>query len=150
MADTNLNDDMLKLVRYKVLFVKRDYEHAFPEVEELVKENTTSTSYAGWKIAEFIQHLKDEKTALPTKWQEKHYPRDAEHRKGDKLLGLPDGDKKYLRVYFEVLDRYVREKLEYEEDHLSVLRDIRDRMPDPKGGGGSAGGGGGWTSGGGH
>ena len=33
MADTNLSDDMLKLVRYKILFVKRDYEHAFPEKE---------------------------------------------------------------------------------------------------------------------
>jgi hypothetical protein len=38
MGDTNLNDDMLKLVRYKILFVKRDYEVAFPEEEELVYE----------------------------------------------------------------------------------------------------------------
>src|SRR5713226_5536413 len=29
MADTNLSDEMLKLVRFKVLFVKRDYETAF-------------------------------------------------------------------------------------------------------------------------
>ena len=27
---------MLKLVRYKILFVKRDYEYAFPEQEELI------------------------------------------------------------------------------------------------------------------
>ncbi len=150
MPDTNLNDDMLKLVRYKILFVKRDYEHAFGEVEELVKENTTATAYAGWKIAEFIQHLDERNTPLPKKWKEKDYPSEAKHKSGDWLLGLPDGDKKYLRVFFEVLDRYVREKLEYEEDHLSILRsqskalqDIRDRMPNPPSSGGSESGGGG-------
>ena len=34
MSDKDLNDDQLKLVRYKILFVKRDYETAFPEREE--------------------------------------------------------------------------------------------------------------------
>src|SRR6266705_6289990 len=33
MPDRDLSDDMLKLVRFKVLFVKRDYEVAFPEQE---------------------------------------------------------------------------------------------------------------------
>ncbi len=150
MPDTNLTDDMLKLVRFKILFVKRDYEHAFPEQEELVKENTTANAFAGWKIAEFIQHLGDQKTVIPRKWTEKGYP-GKEFRDGDKLIGFPDGDKKYLRVYFEVLDRYVREKLEYEEDHLQVLREIRDRMPGSSSSGGSSSGSKssqGWTSGG--
>src|SRR5688500_18495513 len=34
--DRDLRDDMLKLIRYKVLFVKREDEHAFPEQEDLV------------------------------------------------------------------------------------------------------------------
>src|SRR5215470_11090284 len=40
MSDKDLRDDMLKLIRYKILFVKRDLEYAFPEKEELVSENT--------------------------------------------------------------------------------------------------------------
>src|SRR6516164_6891152 len=55
MPDTNLSDDMLKLVRYKVLFVKRDYEWAFPEEEDLVADNMTGEAYTAWKVAEFIQ-----------------------------------------------------------------------------------------------
>src|SRR5215510_11952109 len=48
MADRDLHDDMLKLVRYKILFVKRDYEHVFKEVEELVSDNTDAASYTAW------------------------------------------------------------------------------------------------------
>src|SRR5216684_3571190 len=51
MADTNLNDDMLKLVRYKVLFIRRDHEYAFPEMEELVHDNMTDSAFTAWKIA---------------------------------------------------------------------------------------------------
>jgi hypothetical protein len=29
-------------------------------------------------------------------------------------------------VYFEVLDRYVREEFKYEEDQIDVLKEIRD------------------------
>jgi hypothetical protein len=45
MSDQNLRDDMLKLVRYKILFLNRDYEHAFPEQEELVADNLDATNY---------------------------------------------------------------------------------------------------------
>ncbi|HEX8632647.1 MAG TPA: hypothetical protein VF703_00695, partial [Pyrinomonadaceae bacterium] len=43
--DRDLRDDMLKLVRYKVLFVKREYEHAFPEQEDLVSENMDGAAF---------------------------------------------------------------------------------------------------------
>lgn len=133
MPDTNLSDDMLKLVRYKVLFVKRDYEHAFPEVEELVHDNLDSKSYTAWKIAEFIQRLGDRKTDIPVKWSD-GYPSDKDsqgnykYRQDGKLLGFPEDDKKYLRVYYEVLDRYVRESFKYEEDQIDVLKDIREAI----------------------
>jgi hypothetical protein len=176
MPDTNLSDDMLKLVRYKVLFVKRDYEHAFKEDEDLVWDNMTGDAYTAWKIAEFIQRLKDgnaDKVRVPERWREKRYADDhwgtsnetaktkldeakkiakeadsaadkneratlhkrvAELRKeADEvatyyLTGFPPDDKKYLRVFYEVLQRYPREKLRYEERHLEVLEQIRDKM----------------------
>lgn len=133
MPDTNLSDDMLKLVRYKVLFIKRDYEWAFPEREELVFDNMTDSAFTAWKIAEFIQNLN--RVEVPHKWREKTppYPPTQEWKNVDGrdiwvLHSLPESDKKFLRVYFEVLQRYAREKLRYEEDQLDALRSIREAI----------------------
>jgi hypothetical protein len=142
MRDKDLSDDQLKLVRYKILFVKRDYEAAFPEREELVHDNMTSDAFAAWKVAEFIQELNRRGTHVPPNWRDGDgklkYPKGREYTektdRGWVLLGLPEGDKKYLRVYYEVLERYVRED---EEDEVVVLRSIReaiDRLPRIEGG----------------
>jgi hypothetical protein len=142
MRDKDLSDDQLKLVRYKILFVKRDYEAAFPEKEELVHDNMTGDAFAAWKVAEFIQELNRKETRIPPNWRhgdgKLKYPKGKEYAektdRGWVLLGLPEGDKKYLRVYYEVLERYVRED---EEDEVVVLRSIReaiDRLPRIEGG----------------
>src|SRR6266850_2586417 len=123
--DKDLRDDMLKLIRYKVLFVKREYEHAFPEQEDLVSENMDGTAFTAWKVAEFIQGLEKRKTEVPTTWG-KTYP--EMYREGNLLTGLPDEDKKYLRVYFEVMDRYAREKFKFEEEQINVLEGIRGEL----------------------
>jgi hypothetical protein len=129
VLDKDLRDDMLKLVRYKILFVKREYEHAFPEKEDLVSDNMDGAAFTAWKVAEFIQSLQGhgDPVKVPAKWDEKGYP---EHpfSNGGNLTGLPDWDKKYLRVYYEVLERYPREKFKYEEQQIKVLEQIRDRM----------------------
>jgi len=128
IMDKDLHDDMLKLVRYKILFVKREHEHAFPEREDLVSDNMDGSAFTAWKTAEFIQQLKRGETRIPTKWKDKGYPKD-EHRHNGNLTGLPDEDKKYLRVYYEVLERYPREKFKYEEQQIRVLEEIRDKLP---------------------
>src|SRR5438477_9668695 len=43
--DKDLHDDMLKLVRYKILFVRREYEYAFPEQEDLVSDNMDGSGF---------------------------------------------------------------------------------------------------------
>ncbi|HKG80860.1 MAG TPA: hypothetical protein VKA78_15595 [Pyrinomonadaceae bacterium] len=131
MNDTDLSDDMLKLVRYKILFVKRDYETAFPEAEELVHDNITGDAFAAWKVAEFIQKLSDRKTEIPGPWKE--YPVNPDppkppYRHNQILLGFPEKDKKYLRVYYQVLARYEREEARHEEDQIAVLKEIRNRL----------------------
>jgi len=132
MSDKDLsNNDKLKLVRYKILFIKRDYETAFPEHEELVSDSMDDTGYTAWKIAQFIQRLADKKTEVPAKWN--GYPENRAapalpYRDHNTLLGLPEDDKKYLRVYFEVLDRYDREEAKYEQQEIDVLKQIRDRI----------------------
>jgi hypothetical protein len=141
MSDKDLSDDQLKLVRYKILFVKRDYETAFREREELVSDNMTGEAFTAWKIAEFIQRLDREE--LPEKWRKKGYPRkyaDGDKKDGKYYIGRLDDeqDKKYLRVYFEVLERYVRE--EDEDDEVDVLREIRDAIKALPSGTGTGGG----------
>jgi hypothetical protein len=130
--DTDLSDDKkLKLVRYKILFIKRDYEAAFPEREELVSDSMDATGYTAWKVAEFIQTLGDRETRVPGKWNGYPENRDAPalpYRDGNILLGLPEDDKKYLRVYFEVLERYDREEAKYDQQKIDVLKQIRDRI----------------------
>src|SRR5260370_39327028 len=126
MSDTDLSGkDTLKLVRYKILFIKRDYETAFPEAEELVSDSMDAAGYTAWKIAQVIQKLADKKTEVPAKWD--GYPAPP-YRSGNILLGLPEDDKKYLRVYFEVLERYDREEAKYEQQEIDVLNQIRDRI----------------------
>ncbi|OLE53187.1 MAG: hypothetical protein AUG51_14435 [Acidobacteria bacterium 13_1_20CM_3_53_8] len=136
MNDRDLSDnDMLKLVRYKVLFIKRDYEVAFPEVEELVSDDLTDTAYTAWKVAEFIQSL--DETAVPKKkWEggtdggkKPKYPKYAQYTGGKWVIHkLDEEDKKYIRVYYEVLDRYPREKFKHDERQIEVLEEIRDRI----------------------
>lgn len=127
--DRDLQDSMLKLVQYRVLFVKREYEHVFGESEEMVHDNMDGTAFVGWKIAEFMQELRDGKIDVPRKWAQKNYPPpDCHCVDGDKLTDLPAEDKKYLRVYFEVQERYVREKFRFEETQVDVLREIAQRL----------------------
>ena len=119
---------MLKLVRFKVLYVKREYEEVIAKGDELVFDNMDSTAFTAWKIAQ-----------LQTE---------------GKLKGIPDKDKKYLRVYYEVLDRYPRERFKFEEEQIDVLKEIRDKLPGGKSENGSvksdSGGDGGGGGGGGH
>src|SRR5262249_48615457 len=142
----------LILWRYKVLFVKRDLEHAFKEVEDLVPDDVSDIT--PWKIAEFIQLLGSAKhdVEVPEKWIKEGYAKDywrvdekgkgveakvdmdqihkLEREKRSKiyLTGLPEDDKQYLRLYREELARYTRQEPKYEEQKIKVLKEIRDKI----------------------
>lgn len=142
--------NLLRLYRYKILFVKRGYEVAFDEHEDLVSDDLRDTDFVAWKIAEFIQDLKHIK--IPPKWSSKNYPpppKDPKHSRPDNtyIHWLDEDDKKYLRVYFEILDTYCREPLDYEQQQLNILGDIRDAINKQTTtfGGGTTGGGTGGT-----
>ena len=125
--DTNLSDDMLKLIRYKILFVKRDYEVAFPEKEELISDNLSETVFVSWKIAEFMQNL--EQTQIPPGWKEKDYPPQEVSRGAEGMIhSLPEEDKKYLQVFYEVLARYKRAGAGYQKRQLKALKGIRNSI----------------------
>ena len=137
MPDQNLSGEDLKLVRYKVLFVRRDYEYAFREREELVHEDLRGEDFTSWKIAEFIQSLQKNDHArdadknpdhkIPEKWKKKKYPPE-EYNDDGYLTGFPESDKKHLRLFYEVLQRYPRQEFKHEERQIEVLEEIRDKM----------------------
>lgn len=130
--DRGLSDDTLKLVRYKVLFVKREHEVAFPDHEVLVAANMDEVDFSAWKIAEFLQELGRCEVAVPHQWQAINFP-PMEYVRDGKLRGLPDEEKKYLRVYYEVLDRYPREEIKHYKNQISILEHIRDAIPEKTG-----------------
>lgn len=122
--------DRLRLVRYKVLFLKRDLEVAFPEQEELVVEEMPRDGFISWKVAEFIQQMSRGEVPQPGKWKEKGYPSNTAGGKVEygNVLSLPDKDKRFLRVYCQVLEWYDRERMNYERDQVDVLREIREEI----------------------
>ena len=135
MRDTDLTGkDELKLVRYKILFIKRDFEYAFPEREELVHDEMDGQAFASWKIAEFIQEIgRPPYGKIPGKWkdakdQPKYPPKGYVTDDKQHFTGFKDEDKKYLRVYFEVLERYPREEFRHSERQVEVLEEIRDEL----------------------
>jgi hypothetical protein len=116
-------EDTLKLVRYKIMFVKRDYEVAFDEKEDLVSYSTTAPDWAALQISHFMGDLR--RIKRPEKWRDKNYPPGVT---GEFIDRIPDGDQKYVRIYFEILQRWEREEAEYEKQQVEVLREIRDRI----------------------
>jgi len=104
MPDTNLNDDMAKLIDYSIVSIDRDRsdEKKFLLRDQIVvTENMTGDSFATWMIAKFIQ---------------------------EDGMNFPHDEKKHLRVYYNVLDRWPQPDLEYEESQLNVLRGIREAI----------------------
>jgi hypothetical protein len=72
-----------------------------------------------WKIAVFIQQLYEQRqTLVPAKWK-RYPPNDPQYREGDTLVGFPEEDKKYLRVYYKVLDRWPCEAYKFEEKQIA-------------------------------
>lgn len=149
--DKDLRDDMLKLVKYRVLFVKREYETSFFEHEDVIEDNLDAGALTAWKIAEFAQRLREDGFKIPDKWGKVYPPAPFRDRPmAGRFNGFPEEDKKYLRLSYEVLERYPRERFKYEEQQIRILEQMRDNMaknqpppappaaaaPPPGGGGG--------------
>jgi hypothetical protein len=84
-------------------------------------------------VAEFVQRCHRCEIEAPSKWRNRYPAKYLQPpRAGDKeqqhLTGFPEDDKKYLRVFYQVLERYQREKFRYEQTQVDVLREIRDEL----------------------
>jgi hypothetical protein len=99
MPDMNLADDLVKLVRFTIVSIKRDDERILTRDEKIFDDNMTDDAFASWVISEY----------------------------GDSE-GLSSDDRKYLRVSYEVLGRWARQDRKYEKRQLEVLEGIRQEL----------------------
>lgn len=133
MDNKNLQDDMLKTVRYWISFEKRDFEAVLWDGIDHVYDNLTDAQFTAWKMAEFMQALTGKGIKTPYAWDEKTPPffKISDKTAGDGRRYLEDiehKDKKYLTVDWEVVGRVVRRKGRFDERKTEALETIAQNM----------------------
>jgi hypothetical protein len=125
MTGQDLGGDDLKVVRYRIIFTKRDNEATLFEGEETVNYPTDGGSYGGLKVADFFQKVLEHKIHRPQKWVDANYPPNAPSNTD---WQIPNDDKRYVTFLYEVLGRVEREEAEYDKEKVRLLGEIRDRL----------------------
>jgi hypothetical protein len=155
----NLNDDMVKLVAYAIVSVRRGHERILDGGEGtlLVIGKMTADSFTSFIIGRYLQkEVSDDKeaaineliTALD-RYLRRRVEDDtckfAQYLKGclqealadgqpdetrkKKFRQIPDEDRKFLRVHFVVSNRWSRSPKKFEEDQVAVLKEISQAIP---------------------
>ena len=90
MSDRNLANDRVKLVQYSIVTVRRGFEEILKTYgEEVVTENMTGEVFASWVIAKYSQEN-----------------------------NISEDDRRYLRVYHDIIESWEKQDLKYEENRL--------------------------------
>ncbi len=99
MTNTNLSNDLVKLVSFNIVSIKRDHERALCCNQcKVFSDNMTDCDFDTWIIAEYVQGKLDCKP--------------------------PEGkapDSKDMRVVYQVLGSWPKQDLHYEEKQLQAL-----------------------------
>ena len=121
---TNLQDDMVKLVAYSIVSLKRGEEKIMDggEGSIIVTDNMTKKAFTTMLIAQYFQKKVDDPKDPAGK---RKIPRIELLQQDSKWKS---GDLKYLRVYYVVSTRWPREPLKFEQNQVKVLREIRDEI----------------------
>jgi hypothetical protein len=99
MVDVSLSDDMVKLVQFAIVSVRRDiYDLDAPEEplisgQEVISDNLRDMDFSSYIIARYCHEI-------------------------------PPRDRRYIRVWYQVLERWPKASLNYEERQLRELRRI--------------------------
>lgn len=127
-----------KLVRWNVVFLKRGLEAVLPrpeppggggeedgdlEYEELVSGSTTEEEFRNQKIVQLTSHL--DRVRRPPLWVARDYPPGVT---GEYVEYLPPDAGKYLRVYSRVLATYELPEVDWCEEQVGAIREIRDEL----------------------
>jgi hypothetical protein len=133
--DQDLGGEDLKVVRYRIIFTKRDFEDDLERGEETVNYPTNGGSFGGLKVSQFMGTLMPNGRPLPPSWRDGCYPwrewreqHDPPNADPSRYYGIPDEDLRYITFLYEVLRHVEREEKEYDKEQVRTLRSIRDRL----------------------
>jgi len=154
----NLNDDMVKLVAYAIVSVRRGHERILEGGEGtlLVKGKMTAESFTSFIIGRYLQQevsKDDKKEAIKAliKALDRYLRKgangdarkfaeqlrtflqealtDKNETQPKQLRRIEDEDRRFLRVHFVVSNRWPREPEKFEEEQIAVLEEIRQAIP---------------------
>jgi hypothetical protein len=146
----NLDDDMVKLVAYTIVTLRRDKESIMPEGEAsiIVTDRMSREAFIAQIIASYVQERLSEIDQKRQK-AEQRFAKRLERMQGqrreevvksrDQLRRNLQGERnhleqsleverRYLRVYYVVSKRWPREPMRFEERQIDALRQIRNAM----------------------
>ncbi|HEY6253581.1 MAG TPA: hypothetical protein VI685_26785 [Candidatus Angelobacter sp.] len=112
----SLEDDMVKLVAYTIVSLRRGHERVMDggEGTMIVTDSMTGRAFISWIIARYLQ----QEVTIPCNAKPKQLRSDV----------IPPGELKYLKVYYVVSKRWPRHSLAFEQDQVAVLKEIRDGL----------------------
>jgi len=113
-ALNSLEDDMVKLVAYTIVSLKRGHERVMDggEGTMIVTDSMTGTAFISWIIARYLQ----QEVTVPCDPKPKQLRSDM----------IDPSELKYLQVYYVVSKRWPRHSLNFEQQQVAVLKEIRD------------------------
>jgi len=108
----SLDDDMVKLVGYTIVSLRRGHERVMDggEGTMVVTDNMTGEAFTSWVIAKYLQ----QEVTVPSKPTQ------------TRAELISPGELKYLTVYYVVSKRWPRHGLAFEQTQVRVLKEIRD------------------------
>jgi len=154
----NLDDDMVKLVAYAIVSVRRGHERILDGGEGtlLVIGKMTAESFTSFIIGRYLQQevsKDDKKEAIKAliKALDRYLRKgangdtrkfaeqlrtflqealtDKSETQPKQLRRIEDEDRRFLRVHFVVSNRWPREPEKFEEEQIAVLEEIRQAIP---------------------
>jgi hypothetical protein len=124
--DEDLSCDDLKVVRYSILFTKRDAEAVLqPEREEVVDYRTSSEAFAALKVADFLGRVQQDSIPWPAAWVKP--PGGGYTEAGQPLKHIPEADRKYINFVYRVISRHPRQETEANQAQAEAFREIGER-----------------------
>jgi hypothetical protein len=110
VAIDSLDDEMVKLVSYTIVSVKRGDERVMPGGMDtlIVTDSLSREAFISWVVARYLQS--------------------KVYAALDRSEKLSHEDRKYLRVDYAVSRRWPREPLEFEERQIEVLEQISNAL----------------------
>ena len=112
----SLEDDMVKLVAYTIVSLKRGHERIMDggQGSMIVTDSMSGRAFISWVIARYLQ----EEVTVAGASKSTQVRSDL----------IDPGELKYLTVYYVVSNRWPRHGLNFEQKQVTVLKEIRDEI----------------------